>query len=126
MDEGRVMSASNGSATRCRPDVPACVRLPNGAQPRLFIDEVTMVGMPATVTFGFDAEGQLNQTAVMFKNADFGLISNMLQGIHGSPVAEPSGNPLVGVWRDQRRGSTITLTGTSPGATMIYRPTNSR
>jgi hypothetical protein len=62
--------------------------------------------------------------AVWFSNADFALISNLLQGIHGQPVEDRPGTPLVRVWRDQRRGSTISATPIGAGTQMDYLPAN--
>ena len=83
-----------------------------------------MVGMPASASFVFDAEGRLSRTIVLFPNADFALICSLLQGIHGQPVDDRPGRSSVKVWRDERRGSTITATPIGAGTQMDYRPAN--
>ena len=77
------MTASSGKAVPCRQDAPVCATTPNGNQPRLFVKSIQMLGMPASVSFSFDRDGKLAETLVRFSNADFALISNLLQGIHG-------------------------------------------
>ena len=97
---------------------------PNGNQPKLFIESIQMLGLPASVSFSFDAAGKLTETVVRFSNADFDLVSNLLQGIHGEAVEDRPGTPPVKVFRDQRRGSTITATPIGAGTQMDYRPAN--
>jgi hypothetical protein len=124
LSESQLMTASSGQAVPCRPDVAVCARTANGAQPSLFVESVQMVGMPASVSFAFDAGGLLNQTIVLFANADFALIANLLQGIHGQPVEDRPGDPPVRVWRDDRRGSAITAVPSPAGVRLSYRPVN--
>jgi hypothetical protein len=81
-----------------------------------------MVGMPASVSFVFDAEGKLSRTIVLFPNADFGLISSLLTGIHGQAVDDRAGPPPVKVWQDKKRGSTISATPTAAGSRLLYQP----
>jgi hypothetical protein len=83
-----------------------------------------MVGMPASVSFVFDAGGRLSRTIVLFPNADFALICNLLQGIHGQPNDDRPGPPAIKVWQDKNRGSTITATPTEAGPRMLYQPVN--
>lgn len=116
MTPTQIAAASQGRATACQPDRPACA---GGAG--LAIDSTQMLGLVASVAFFFDGQGQLNRTVVTFKDADFGLISGLLQGIHGAPVADQPGPPPTRVFGDTRRGSAITLIGTPP-VTMSYRP----
>jgi hypothetical protein len=66
----------------------------------------------------------VTETVVRFSNADLALVSNLLQGIHGEPVEDRPGPPPVKVFRDQRRGSTITATPIGAGTQMDYRPTS--
>jgi hypothetical protein len=122
--ESQLMAASSGQAVPCRQDAPVCAKTPNSNQPRLFIESTQMLGMPASVSFSFDTAGKLTETVVWFSNADFALISNLLQGIHGQPVEDRPGTPLVRVWRDQRRGSTISATPIGAGTQMDYLPAN--
>jgi hypothetical protein len=124
LSESELMTASSGQAVPCRQDAPVCATTPNGQQPRLFIASTQMLGMPASVSFSFDAAGKLTETVVRFSNADFALISNLLQGIHGQPVEDRPGTPPIRVYRDQRRGSTITATPIGAGTQMDYRPAN--
>ncbi len=114
----QIAAASHGQANVCQPDRPACA---GGAG--LAIDNMQMLGLAASVAFFFDGQGQLDRTVVTFKDADFGLISSLLQGIHGPPVADRPGTPPTRVYSDTRRGSTITLAGSTP-VTMSYRPGN--
>ena len=124
LNELQLMSASSGQAVPCRQDAPVCATTPNGNQPKLFVESIQMLGMPASVSFSFDSEGKLAETLVRFSNADFALISNLLQGIHGEPVEDRPGAPPVRVFRDERRGSTITATPIGAGTQMDYRPAN--
>ena len=124
LNESQLMTASSGQAVPCRQDAPVCTMTPNGQQPRLFIASTLMLGMPASVSFSFDAAGKLTETVVRFSNADFALVSNLLQGIHGEPVEDRPGAPPVRVFRDQRRGSTITAIPIGTGTQMDYRPAN--
>jgi hypothetical protein len=124
LNESQLMSASSGQAGPCRQDAPVCATTPNGNQPRLFIASIQMLGMPASVSFSFDAAGKLTETVVRFSNADFALISDLLQGIHGQAVEDRPGTPPVRIWRDQRRGSTISATPIGAGTQMDYRPAN--
>jgi len=81
-----------------------------------------MLSMAITVSFGFDESGRLDQTVVRFPDTDFTVVSKILTGIHGDPIAERSGARPVATWRDDRRGSTITLTGNGRSSTAVYRP----
>jgi hypothetical protein len=118
MTPTQVAAASQGHATACQPDRPACA---GGAG--LAIDSTQMLGLVATVAFFFDGQGLLSRTLVTFKDADFGLIAGLLQGIHGPSVTDQPGPPPTRVYRDTQRDSTITLIGTPP-VTMSYRPGN--
>jgi hypothetical protein len=124
LSETQLMTASSGQAVPCRQDAPVCATTPNGQQPKLFVESTQMLGMPASVSFSFDAAGKLTETVVRFSNADFALITNLLQGIHGQAVEDRPGTPPVRVWRDQRRGSTISATPIGAGTQMDYRPAN--
>jgi hypothetical protein len=124
LNELQLMTASSGQAVPCRQDAPICATTPNGNQPRLFVESIQMLGLPASVSFSFDAAGKLTETVVRFSNADLALVSNLLQGIHGEPVEDRPGPPPVKVFRDQRRGSTITATPIGAGTQMDYRPTS--
>jgi hypothetical protein len=75
-------------------------------------------------SFVFDAEGRLSRTIVLFPNADFGLISNLLQGVHGQGVDDGPGPPPVKIWQDKKRGSTISATPTRAGSKLIYQQLN--
>ena len=119
MTQIQVTSAGHGQPTACQPGRAACI--PGAA---LAIDDTQMLGLPCSVAFYFDAQGRLNRTVVIFKSTDFGMISGLLQGVHGPPISSQPGNSPSGVWRDTRRGSTITLTGAGPVVTMAYQPTN--
>lgn len=114
----QVAAASHGKASACRPHAAACA---GGAS--LVIEENQMLGLPCSVAFFFDGQGHLDRTVVTFQSADYGMLSSLLQGVHGAPVSPPSGSPLTGVWRDDRRGSSITLTDVGSAVTMSYQPT---
>jgi hypothetical protein len=118
MTQTQVTSAGHGQPTACQPGRAACT---DGAA--LAIDHTQMLGLPCSVAFFFDAQGQLNRTVVTFKNTDFAMISSLLQGVHGQPVSSQMGSAPSGVWRDLRRRSTITLSGAGPVVTMSYQPT---
>jgi len=122
LSESQILSASSGRAVPCRADAPVCATTPDGGQPRLFVESVEMVRMPASVSFVFDAEGRLSRTIVLFPNADFGLISDLLTGIHGEAVDDRPGPPPVKVWQDKKRGSTISATPTAAGPRLLYQP----
>jgi len=122
MTESQLVSASGGRAVPCRADVPVCARPPDGAAPSHCVESLTMIGMPASASFAFDGQGHLNQTVVLFPNADLGLMTNLLKGIHGEPVDDRPGGPPARVWRDDRRGSTITATPAGQGVMLLYRP----
>ena len=47
----QIASASGGRTAPCQRQVPACARPPGGAAPSLFVDGITMVGMPASAAF---------------------------------------------------------------------------
>ena len=116
MTPTQIAAASHGQANACQGDRAACA---GGAG--LAIDSTQMLGMTAAVAFFFDSQGQLNRTVVTFKDADFGLNSGLLQGIHGPPVSDQPGPSPTRVYRDTCRDSTITLIGSTP-LTMSYRP----
>jgi hypothetical protein len=124
LSESQILSASSGRAVPCREGVPVCARTSDGGQPALFVESVQMVGMPASVSFVFDAGGRLSRTIVLFPNADFALICNLLQGIHGQPNDDRPGPPAIKLWQDKNRGSTITATPTEAGPRMLYQPVN--
>lgn len=124
MTEGQILAANQGRVTPCTPDVPACAIRAGMLEPKFYVDGLRMLSMPVTVSFGFDEGGGLNQTVVVFADTDFTVVAKMLSGFHGNPVGERSGARPVGIWRDDRRGSTITLTGNGPASTAIYRPTS--
>lgn len=119
MTQIQVTSAGHGEPTACQPGRAACI--PGAA---LAVDDTQMLGLPCSVAFYFDAQGQLNRTVVIFKNTDYAMIASLLQGVHGEPVSSQPGNPPSGTWRDTRRSSTITLTGAGPVVTMTYQPAN--
>ncbi len=123
LSEGQIRTASSGQAVPCRADAPVCARTSIG-EPRLFVELLQMVGMPASASFVFDAQGRLIQTIVLFPNADFALVCSLLQGIHGTAIEDRPGEPPVRVWRDGRRGSIITATSTRSGTTLSYQPVN--
>jgi hypothetical protein len=58
LNELQLMSASSGQAVPCRQDAPVCATTPNGNQPKLFIESIQMLGLPASVSFSFDAAGK--------------------------------------------------------------------
>ena len=124
LSKSQIATASSGRAVPCRQEVPVCARTANGGQPSLFVEEVQMVGMPASVSFAFDEQNKLNETIVLFPNADFALVSSLLQGIHGEPVDDRPGDAPLRVWRDNRRGSTITAVSSGGGTRLSYRPAN--
>jgi hypothetical protein len=126
MTETQLASASGGHAAPCRPSVPVCARPPGGTAPSHFVENLTMVGMPASASFAFDGQGQLNQTALLFAGTDLELMSGLLQGVHGEPVEDRPGSPPARVWRDERRGSVLTATPASQGVWLIYRPASAR
>ena len=122
--EAQILTASNGQAVPCRPDAPVCTATPNARRPTLFVQSTRMLGMPASVSFSFDAARGLSETVVEFSNADFALISNLLQGIHGQPIEDRASAPPVRVWQDRRRGSTIAATPVGTGIRLDYLPAN--
>ena len=120
MTEGQIMAASVGQAVPCREGVPVCATTPAGGVPRLFVESLEMVGLPASVSFVFDANGQLSQTMVLFPNADLALASSLVQGIHGTPADDRPGDSDSRVWRDDKRGSIITATPAGTGTRLLY------
>ena len=124
LSESQILSASSGRAVPCRADALVCASTPDGGQPKLFVESVQMVGMPASVSFVFDAEGKLSRTIVLFPNADYGLICSLLQGIHGEAMDDRPGPPATKVFHDKKRGSIITATSTGAGPRLLYRPAN--
>jgi hypothetical protein len=121
--EAQIVAASRGAAAPCRPDAPVCGRTANGATPVLFIPSVETIGLAASVAFAFDAKGQLNQTIVLFPNAEFELVCRILQSVHGNPIDDRPGASPVRVWRDDKQGSLITATSAAAGTLMSYQPT---
>ena len=113
----QVVSASSGQAVPCRADEAVCAAPPGGLKPTYFVERLTMVGMPASASFAFDGSDKLAQTVVLFPDSDPALIANLLQGIHGKPVDEAQR-----VWRDERRGTTITAIPAGRGTMLLYRP----
>ena len=122
MSPMRLVAASAGHAVPCRPDVPVCAAPPGGRQPTYMVESLIMVGMSGSASFAFD-DDRLVQTVVLFPTADIGLLTGLLQGIHGKPIDEA---PAGRVWRDEDRGSTITALPVGSGSMMIYRPTSGR
>jgi len=123
LSQSQIVSASSGQAVPCRPDAPACARTPSGGQPSIFVPSTQMLGMPASVAFTFNGAGGLSETTVLFTDADFAMISGLLLGIQGQPVEDRQAAGKV--WRDQRRGSTITAMPAGRGTRVTYRPTKS-
>jgi hypothetical protein len=124
LSESQILAASSGRAVPCRADAVVCASTSDGGQPKLFVESVEMVGMPASVSFVFDAEGKLSRTIVLFPNADYGLICGLLQGIHGQAIDDRPGQPAAKVFQDKKRGSIITATSTGSGSRLLYRPAN--
>lgn len=123
LSASQIAAASGGRATPCRPDAPACARPPGGVASSHFVDGITMVGMPASAAFAFDAEDRLIQTVVFFPGAAPDLVEKLIQGVHGKPLDEQA-SPRV--WRDARRGSDITALPVNGGMILLYRPTSGR
>ena len=135
LSASQVASASGGRTAPCRPDVPACTRPPGGVAPSHVVDGITMVGMPASAAFAFDAGDHLSQTVVVFPGGERivlngvtpgaapDLIEKLMQGVHGRPLDEQA-SPRV--WRDARRGSDITALPVNGGMILLYRPTSTR
>ncbi len=113
----QIISASSGNAVPCRAEAPVCAPPPGGLQPTYFVESLTMVGMPASASFAFDANDKLVQTVVLFPDSDPALISGLLQGIHGAPVDASNGQ-----WRDDRRGTMLRAIPTGRGTLLLYRP----
>jgi len=114
----QIMSASSGQAVPCRAEAPVCKPPAGGLQPTLFVERLTMVGMPASASFAFDSGDKLVQTVVLFADSDPALMTGLLQGIHGKPVDEGQR-----MWRDERRGTIITAIPDGRGTMLLYRPT---
>lgn len=113
----QLVSASSGHAVPCRTDAAVCAPPSGGLQPTYFVERLTMVGMPASASFAFDGD-KLVQTVVLFPDSEPALLAGLLQGIHGKPVSEDQG-----IWRDERRGTTITAIPAGRGTLLLYRPT---
>jgi hypothetical protein len=113
----QVMSASSGQAVPCRAEAPVCKPPPGGLQPSHFVERLTMVGMPASASFGFDGYKKLVQTVVLFVDSDPALMAGLLQGIYGRPVDEGQR-----MWRDERRGTIITAIPAGRGTMLLYQP----
>jgi hypothetical protein len=122
LSESALLSASSGRAMPCRPDVPVCAAPSGGIAPSLFVDGITMIGMPASASFAFDGQRGLVQTLVLFPNAEPALLSSLLLGIHGKPVEDPSTTPPTQTWRDERKGTIITIAPVGQGGRLLYRP----
>src|SRR3954462_9949053 len=105
LSASQIMTASGGRAVPCRADVPGCTAPPGGLQPTYAVESLTMVGMPGSASFAFDAGDRLVQTVVLFPESDVALLSGLLQGIHG---AAGDSTAMAGFWRDERRGTVIT------------------
>ena len=117
LSPAQLMTASAGHAVPCRPDVPVCAAPPGGLPPSYMVESLIMVGMTGSASFAFEADNRLVQAVVLFPTSDIGLVTGLLQGIHGAPVSETGS-----VWRDERRGTAITALLVGGGAMMIYRP----
>ncbi len=124
MTEGQLLAANQGRALPCAADVPACATKSGEHDPKFFVEGLRMLSQPVTVSFAFDEGGRLAQTVVVFPDTDFAVVAKMLTGINGNPVSERSGPRPTAIWRDNQRGSTITVTGNGPSSTAVYRPTN--
>lgn len=114
----QLASASGGRATPCQPTLAICAAPPGGVAPSLYVDGIIMVGMPAQAAFAFDGSDRLMQTVVLFPTADVGLVSSLLDGIHGAAVAGASPQ----TWNDDRRGSVLTIYPVGQGSMLLYRP----
>lgn len=123
LNAGQIASASGGRTGPCRADAKACATPPGGARPSLLVENVTMVGLPASVSFAFDDGDRLVQTVVYFPGAGLDLIESLLQGVHGQP-ADARATPRV--WRDARRGTDLTASQVGQDVVLLYRPTNGR
>lgn len=127
MSPSQLASASGGRAVPCRADAAVCASPAGGRQPTHFVESVTMVGLPASVSFAFDESNQLVQTVVLFPGADLELIASLLQGIRGTPAEAPQQGDARRVWRDERRGTLITATPVERGGVvLLYRPLEGR
>ncbi len=118
MSASQLASASGGRTAPCQPTLAVCTAPPGGIAPQLYVDGIIMVGMPAQAAFAFDGNDRLVQTVVLFPTGDVGLVSSLLSGIHGAPVAGSSPQ----VWNDDRRGSTLTAYPVGQGSMLFYRP----
>jgi hypothetical protein len=123
MNGSQLSSASGGRLAPCRADAPACATPPGGAPPSRLVEGFTMIGMPASASFAFDAADKLNQTVVYFPGGDMGLLVSLLRGIHGTPVDEQATQK---VWRDTRRGTELTALPAAQGVILLYRPLAAR
>lgn len=116
--EEQIVAASQGQAVPCRAGVPVCAATPTGS-PKLFVESVNMLGLPASAAFVFDAGDLLIETVVLFANTDIVQSSGLLQGVLGQPAGESTG---VRTWRDERRGTIITAIPADTGTKLVYRP----
>jgi len=120
LSSSQIAAASGGQAGPCRDDEPACATPVGGYRPAMLAENITMIGMPASVSFAFNAKDELVQTLVYFPGSPLDLIERLMQGVHGEPVDAAAAQR---VWLDMRRNSTITALPSARGSVLLYRPT---
>ncbi len=118
MSASQLASASGGRAAPCQPTLAVCTAPPGGVAPSYYVDGITMVGVPAQAAFAFDGNDRLIQTVVLFPTTDVGLVTSLLAGVHGAPVAGSSPQ----IWNDDRRGTILTAYPVGQGSMLHYRP----
>jgi len=111
MNEAQLVAASEGRAKPCRRGVAACSRLFTEYEPKLYVDGIVVGGFTSSASFGFDRQGRLNQTILLFEHAEFSLLSDALSNRYGAARDDRPGPFPVRVWWDLKKGTTITMVG---------------
>jgi hypothetical protein len=122
MNEVQLVAASQGQAKPCRRGVVACSRLFNKVEPKLYVDGIAVGGFTCSASFGFDSQGLLSQTILLFENAEFSRLSDALSDRYGAAREDRPGVFPVRVWWDLKKGTVITMTGAEGVVRVSYEP----
>jgi len=125
MTEKQLLAASKNAAQSCQGNDGICRSPFKDFKPKLYVPDLTIVGLPAHAQFDFDAQGKLVWTLLWFRKdpINFGKVRNALVGVYGAPSDHYRQWPENVTWRDEKKGTIVRLWNFDGGDVRLeYRP----